>query len=148
MTGNKNRFNIRVYGIAVHDGKILLSHEEFDGRKFTKFPGGGLQWGESIQECLRREYLEETGIEVEPGYLFHVTETVQVSAFYPEDQVIGIYYLISSGEFGKIVTGKPVTGGKGESFEWVGLEEFYIGMLTFPTDREAAAKLLQTSRKH
>ena len=86
------RFNIRVYGIVVYRGKILLSHENYRDREFTKFPGGGLEWGENTHECLVREFKEELNIDVEPGFLFHVTESFQQSKFYPEDQVIGIFY--------------------------------------------------------
>ena len=141
---NNKKFNIRVYGIVVHQGKILLSHENYRERHFTKFPGGGLEWGESTYDCLVREFKEEMNIDVTPGFLFHVTETVQVSSFYPEDQVIGIYFLVNSNEFDKINTGerKGTNPDKGETFEWVALDDFKVDRLTFATDREAAAKLL------
>jgi 8-oxo-dGTP diphosphatase len=140
----KNRFNIRVYGIVVNKGRILLSHENYHNREFTKFPGGGLEWGESTVDCLVREFREELNIDVEPGFLFHVTESFQQSQFYPEDQVIGIYFLVNSDDFEKIIIGhrKSSNPDKGETFEWVKLDSFNPKMLTFPTDREAAIKLL------
>ena len=138
------RFNIRVYGIVVYKGKILLSHENYHDREFTKFPGGGLEWGESTHECLAREFKEELNIDVEPGFLFHVTESFQQSKFYPEDQVLGIYFLVNSNEFDKISIGerKSTNPDKGESFEWVSLTDFKVERLTFATDREAVSKLL------
>jgi len=138
------RFNIRVYGIVVFKGKILLSHENYRNREFTKFPGGGLEWGESTHECLIREFKEELNIEVTPGFLFHATESVQLSSFYPQDQVIAIYFLVNSNEFDKIIVGqrKSANPDKGERFEWVPLNKFDVAQLTFPTDREAAVKLL------
>ena len=141
---NNKRFNIRVYGIVVYKGKILLSHENYHDREFTKFPGGGLEWGESTHECLVREFKEELNIDVEPGFLFHVTESFQQSKFYPEDQVLGIYFLVNSNEFEKITIGKrkSTNPDKGETFEWVNLGDFDPETLTFPTDREAAIKLL------
>jgi len=138
------RFNIRVYGIVVYKGKILLSHENYHDKEFTKFPGGGLEWGESTHECLVREFKEELNIDVEPGFLFHVTESFQQSKFYPEDQVIGIYFLVNSNDFEKIIIGERISTNpdKGETFEWVALNDFKVERLTFPTDREAASKLL------
>lgn len=138
------KLNIRVYGIVVYKGKILLSHENYRDREFTKFPGGGLEWGESTHECLVREFKEELNIEVEPGFLFHVTESFQVSSFYPKDQVICIYFLVNSNKFDKIITGvrKSTNPDKGETFEWIPLNDFKAEYLTFPTDREAAKKLL------
>ena len=35
------------------------------GIEFTKFPGGGLEFGEGLRECLVREFLEETQQKVE-----------------------------------------------------------------------------------
>jgi ADP-ribose pyrophosphatase YjhB (NUDIX family) len=138
------RFNIRVYGIVVYKGKILLSHENYRNHEFTKFPGGGLEWGESTHECLVREFKEELKIDVEPGFLFHVTETFQQSKFFPDDQVLGIYFLVNSNGFDKIIVGKRISINpeKGETFEWVPLDDFKVDGLTFATDREAAAKLL------
>lgn len=140
----KNKFNIRVYGIVVFEGKILLSHENYHDHEFTKFPGGGLKWGENTLECLIREFKEELNIEIEPGFLFHVTESFQLSKFYPEDQVLGIYFLVNSDQFDKIIIGerKSTDLEKGETFEWIPLNEFKVELLTFATDREAAAKLL------
>ncbi|MBL4624869.1 MAG: NUDIX domain-containing protein [Flavobacteriales bacterium] len=55
-----NKFNIRVYGLLFNEqGDLLVSDEERFGNKFTKFPGGGLEFGESIISCLIREYNEE-----------------------------------------------------------------------------------------
>jgi ADP-ribose pyrophosphatase YjhB (NUDIX family) len=142
------KFNIRVYGIVVYNGKILLSHENYRNHKFTKFPGGGLEWGESTHDCLVREFKEELNIDVEPGFLFHVTETFQQSKFFPNDQVLGVYFLVNSNELDKIIIGKrlSINPDKGETFEWVSLDDFNIESLTFATDREAAAKLLGGER--
>jgi len=140
----EKRFNIRVYGLVINKGRILLSHENFRGKEFTKFPGGGLEWGEGISDCLVREFNEEMGIKVEPGFLFHVSETFHQSQFFPEDQVIGIYFLVNSLDFDKVVTGKRKSDNpdKGEVFEWFDWTDFNPDILTFATDREAAEKLL------
>lgn len=38
-----------------------------------EFPGGKLEAGETLQECLRRECQEELGIDIEVGYEIGVT---------------------------------------------------------------------------
>lgn len=61
-------FNIRVYGILLDENNRLLVSDEFiRGNYFTKLPGGGLEFGEGTRECLKREFMEETGLEVEVG---------------------------------------------------------------------------------
>ncbi len=57
-----NRFIIRVYGIWISDEKVLLVEETVKRNTITKFPGGGLEFGEGIIDCLKREFKEELGI--------------------------------------------------------------------------------------
>ena len=55
-----NNFTIRVYGIMINGrNEILVSDEIQNGKRFTKFPGGGLELGEGTHECLIREWREE-----------------------------------------------------------------------------------------
>ena len=88
-----HRFNLRVYGILINDKKqILVADEYIRGGFYTKFPGGGLEFGEGTRDCLKRELKEELGIEAEIGDHIYTTDYFQMSAFRPEDQIISIYY--------------------------------------------------------
>ena len=72
------QFNIRVYGLLINDEQqILLSDEYRNGFAFTKFPGGGLVFGEGFSEALKREFLEEIGITIEVGELFYFNDFYQ-----------------------------------------------------------------------
>lgn len=64
---SKFRFRPSVYGILIENNKILLSRQ-WDG---YDFPGGGIELDETIEEALRREFVEETGVEVEPIMPIH-----------------------------------------------------------------------------
>ena len=87
------RFNIRVYGILINDSKQVLVADEFiRGGLYTKFPGGGLEFGEGTRDCLKRELKEELGIAAEIGDHLYTTDFFQLSAFRPDDQIISIYY--------------------------------------------------------
>src|SRR5689334_8908620 len=91
-----NFFNIRVYGILIDEKKqVLVTDEIHYGQRMTKFPGGGLEFGEGTIDCLKRECLEELGYEVEVKEHFYTTDFFQQSAFNREQQVISIYYFIS-----------------------------------------------------
>src|SRR3954464_1381101 len=88
-------FNVRVYGILMDSNKRLLVSDEFiRGSYFTKFPGGGLEYGEGTRDCLKREFLEEMDLAVEVGEHLYTTDFFQRSAFHPDHQIISIYYFV------------------------------------------------------
>lgn len=90
------QFNIRVYGILINEEekKLLVSDEYIRGKYYTKFPGGGLEFGEGTRDCLKREFMEELGLRVEVLDHLYTTDFFQESAFRPGDQIISIYYLV------------------------------------------------------
>ena len=54
-----NKFNIRVYGILINEqDQVLITDELIKGHKITKFPGGGLEFGEGTIDCIKREFIE------------------------------------------------------------------------------------------
>jgi 8-oxo-dGTP diphosphatase len=136
----QHRFNIRVYGILHNDlGQVLLVHEKKDDFRFTKFPGGGLEWGEGIVDCLVREFREETGLEIKVDDHFYTTGFFQQSAFRKTDQLISIYYKVTASGWAslRLDEHEVVTGGVRESFRfaWVPVNELDESMLTFPVDK-------------
>ncbi len=86
-------FNIRVYGILLgEDNSVLVSDEYIRGGYYTKFPGGGLEFGEGTRECLKREFKEEMNLDVSVTDHIYTTDFFQISAFNPGHQIISIYY--------------------------------------------------------
>jgi 8-oxo-dGTP diphosphatase len=59
----KLTFRIAGYGIVIQNGQILIATGKNTGKYW--FPGGGVDLGEKITDAVRREIMEETGIEVE-----------------------------------------------------------------------------------
>jgi ADP-ribose pyrophosphatase YjhB (NUDIX family) len=84
-----------VYGILINEEKhVLVSDEFIRGQYYTKFPGGGLEFGEGTRDCLKREFMEELNLQVEVLDHLYTTDFFQESAFRPGDQIISIYYLV------------------------------------------------------
>lgn len=74
----ERRSRVGVYGIAVRDDEILLVQlaEGFPGAGRWSLPGGGVDWGESLDEALVREFGEETSLSVERStFAFNVSYT-------------------------------------------------------------------------
>ncbi len=86
------KFNVRVYGILIHDKSVLLSDEYIKKNKITKFPGGGLEFGEGTKDCLVREFKEELNLDIEITEHFYTTDFYVASSFDTNSQVISIYY--------------------------------------------------------
>jgi 8-oxo-dGTP pyrophosphatase MutT (NUDIX family) len=57
---------VSVKGVVIIDGGVVLLHNERDE---WELPGGRLEVDESPEECVARELLEETGLEVVAGEL-------------------------------------------------------------------------------
>ncbi len=143
-----SRFTIRVYGIWVNSNQeVLLVHEKMPHLHFTKFPGGGMEFGEGTRECLAREFLEETGIEVEVKEHLFTTDFFQASAFKSGDQLMAIYYRVEPKDpnFELALEEKQIEiNGKIETlrFFWSPIVNFELEQLTFPIDKIVARKFL------
>ena len=60
-----NRLRVRVCGLCWEgDSLLLANHSAVGSNDLWLPPGGGLEYGETIEKALKREFLEETGLEV------------------------------------------------------------------------------------
>ena len=139
-------FNIRVYGVLRDSKKRVLVTDEFiRGMYITKFPGGGLEFGEGTRDCLQREFKEETGLDVVIGEHLYTTDFFQVSAFNPVHQIISIYYYVHIDEPFELATKTTrfdfapyqVSDPNGESevFRWVEWDELNVDSVSLPIDK-------------
>lgn len=75
-----NQLRVRVCGICVQDNKILLiNHSGMnESGEFWSPPGGGLQFGETVEECLKREFLEETNTVISIVKFLKINEFIKL----------------------------------------------------------------------
>lgn len=141
-----NRYNLRVYGIIMNsNGDVLVSDERRNGVSFTKFPGGGLEFGEGLADCLKREIKEELGVEAEIGELFYVNNFFQASAFRETDQLISFYYgAFVAADKVPVSDHEVPLSEEGEKFRWVPIADLNTEMMTFPIDKKVV-ELLKSS---
>lgn len=139
------QFNIRVYGLLLNsDGEVLVSDENRFGLQFTKFPGGGLEWGEGLIEAVQREFLEEVNISVDVQSLFYLTDFFQVSAFNKEDQIISVYYFVHYLNWKdiKVKSAAFDFAGEEEVHRWVNLSDLDPRDFKFPIDKRVVEMLI------
>ena len=139
-------FNIRVYGLLINKNKEVLITDEFrSGKEMTKFPGGGLQFGEGTTDCLKREFLEELDCNIDVVAHFYTTDFFQQSAFHKDHQLISIYYIVNSiSEISIPISKKKFDFEKKEgaqSFRWCSLSAINKNDFTFPIDKIVAEML-------
>jgi len=144
-------FNIRVYGILIGENKqVLVSDEFIRGGYYTKFPGGGLEFGEGTRDCLKREFKEEMDLDVHIGDHIYTTDYFQMSAFNPSQQIISIYYFAHAKEPIKVpLRQKPFDfdeqqlavyneKGETETFRFINWDDFSDASVTLPIDKVVA----------
>lgn len=97
-----DKLNIRVYAAVVKDEKVLVLHEEYAGNQLMKLPGGGLEFGEGVLECLHREFEEELNVKIKIIDHLYTQEEFVFSRFRDNEQLLTIYYqveIIDENEF-------------------------------------------------
>jgi 8-oxo-dGTP diphosphatase len=141
------RITIRVYGICIQDGRVLVCDEQINGHLMTKFPGGGLEIGEGTVDCLKRELMEEFRADIEVNEHIYTTDFFQSSSFEANTQVLSIYYSFKLKNFDKekMSTEKydfANTTDDAISFRWVELGKLNTAEFTFPIDRVVVGRIL------
>jgi len=116
-------------GVAVvllEAGKLLLGRRQDGG---WCIPCGHVEWDETVEQAAVREYLEETGLEVDLGDVLAVKSNFHD----PERHTVGVWY------WGKCRGGELHAGGDLVEVDFFPLES--LPELKFPTDREVVANL-------
>lgn len=135
--------NVRVYGILIQDSNVLVSDEYIKGNNITKFPGGGLEYGEGTKECLIREFKEELNLNIEILSHFYTTDFFVNSAFSNQSQIISVYYLVKPlGDLDFLISNnvfdfKEVKEGA-QSMRWIDINKVSENDFTFIIDKHVA----------
>jgi 8-oxo-dGTP diphosphatase len=140
------QFNVRVYGLLINDSnQVLISDEQEYGMQFSKFPGGGLEYGEGLIEGLKREFVEECNVEIEVIKHFYTTDFFVKSAF-NDSQIISVYYLVKNVSrlnlmFKTVQFDFDGEGDVLQSFRWINIADLSDDNVTFPTDKHVVTLL-------
>ena len=117
------KLRVRVCGICIQNDKLLLVRHgsTVNNTAFWAPPGGGLQYGETLQACLKRELQEETGLEVQVERFLFINEFLQpplhAVEFFFEAKITG--GVLSTGTDPEAATGEQLI----EHVQWLKLKE-------------------------
>ena len=104
----KNRLEFGVKALIVRDDKFLVMHNNGIKADLWELPGGRMEFGETAEETLKREIMEETGLIVSPIKLLDTWNLIKV-----DHQITGIIYLCS------IEEGEVTLSEEHDSFKWI-----------------------------
>lgn len=147
-------FNLRVYGLLINQNREVLLTDEFRlGMNMTKFPGGGMKYGESTIDCIKRECMEELGQEVEVVQHFYTTDFFQTSLLLNSNrQLLSIYYIIKTIDEPRFIfVDKPFSFTQNvdgpQCFRFRKISELSSDELTFPVDKKVVQLLKEAYGK-
>lgn len=135
-------FNVRVYGLLIHNNQILIVKEPIKNNQVIKFPGGGLEFGEGTIDGLKREFKEELGVTITDITHFYTTDFFVQSFLNPEHQVISIYYLVKANP-----DELNFNNAEGLTFSWIPLSTLSPSLFPLPIDKHVV-QLLTTSQAY
>lgn len=81
---------IRPTAVLIEDGRILIVKQEVSDQRHWSLPGGALEYGETIEQCLVRETKEETGLDVKAKELLYITDRFR----HLDQQVVHMTFLV------------------------------------------------------
>lgn len=104
----KNRIEFGVKALILRKNKFLVMHNNGVKADLWELPGGRMEFGETAEETLKREIMEETGLIVSPIKLLDTWNLVKV-----DHQITGIIYLCSLEE------GEVKLSDEHDAYKWI-----------------------------
>ena len=97
-----------VKALIIRDNKFLVMHNNGVKADLWELPGGRMEFGETAEETLKREIMEETGLKVNPIKLLDTWNLIK-----EERQITGIIYLCS------IEEGEVKLSDEHDAYKWI-----------------------------
>jgi 8-oxo-dGTP pyrophosphatase MutT (NUDIX family) len=105
------RIRPAIYGVLIQGGHVLLVRAPQAFLGVVGFPGGGIEPGEAPLDALRREFVEETGLAIEPLRVLWATTGFHRSRLRPSLQMLGIYWEV------RRIGGSLISHGNGDDVD-------------------------------
>jgi len=131
-------FNVRIYGLLIHNRRLMILEEPFMGEIVEKFPGGGLEFGEGTRDCLKREFKEELNLDIRVGEHFYTQDFFLQSGLDPKEQILMIYYRVELTDISQLHVEEAAI----KKLIWVDLDQLSEDDLSLPTDKKVTRMLL------
>lgn len=91
------RPTLRVGGLLIAEGRLLMVEQARGGDRYWLVPGGGVEFGETLDAALRREFREELGLDVTTHELLAIVESISPDPAYTKHVVHLLFAVEPSG---------------------------------------------------
>lgn len=105
---NNKKLEFGVKALIIRDGKFLVMHNNGVKDDLWELPGGRMEFGETAEEALERELMEETGLKVKPLRLLDTWDLIRGN-----HHITGIIYLCSLEE------GEVTLSDEHDAYKWI-----------------------------
>jgi 8-oxo-dGTP diphosphatase len=89
---------IRVAGLLTDGKRVLMVKQGRGEERYWLLPGGGVQFGETLSDALKRELREELGLRVGVGRLLAIVESISPDPTYRKHVVHLVFEISASPE--------------------------------------------------
>lgn len=107
-----------VKALILLDGKFLAMHKANETEDILELPGGRTEFGETAEETLVREIMEETGLTIHPIKLLDTWTFINDNY-----QITGIIYL------SKLLSGQVKLSSEHDRYEWLNPDTTAINLM-------------------
>ncbi len=107
------KIDFSIKTLIIKDSKFLAVYNLLDGNRIWDLPGGRMEFGETAEEALKREILEELSIEIEPIKVIDTWNYMHTENL----QITGIIY------FSEMKTNGISISNEHDGYEWISIEK-------------------------
>jgi ADP-ribose pyrophosphatase YjhB (NUDIX family) len=125
--------------VVIRDGQVLLvQRSKQPDRGLWGYPGGAVEWGETVAQAALRELREETGVIATPGPLIGHSDVIRRDGDDPAGSVTHHYFLAAT--LCSYVAGEPVAADDAADARWVAFDAVLQGKLPMSADVDRVLK--------
>ena len=118
-------FRYSIKAVIIRDGKLLVESCDYGRGRFCKLPGGGHQWGETMEQALIRECREELNLTVRPERLLFVRDYIAKNHDSPFDDPCfhqaELMFLCTVEDFSPLCNGS-IPDGEKQQIRWIEID--------------------------
>lgn len=129
---------VRLAGILIKNNKVLLIKHKKNNEEYWLLPGGGLDYGETFQKALKREFMEETNLNVDVKEMVFISESISPTL---SRHIVNLFFIV------EYINGELKIGEEDilEDLDYISIEELENSII-YPNIKNELVTLIKTGK--